>query len=197
MEKRKVSTVLLVVILLSVDTPICGHSKSITKGEESLYLTYKLIQDTVRSQPLLTFKLQLAFFPVMNYRYWQVDGAEVIPIDVCVTFYDSTQSVLQQNTSATTGEEMANNSTCWSFQWTNSLLMNIIPGDILLAMDSNFANLFYSNIVESSQNRRLKLNLDINTTSIHDNHSLDDYEQALALFLIAVSKYKGVCINRG
>ena len=187
MEKRKLLTVMLVVtILLSVDTPIYGQN--IAKGEESLYLIYKLIQDTVRSQPQLNYKLQLAFFPVMNYRYWQVDGAEVIPINVCVTFHDSTQSVLQQNASATTGEEMAYNSTCWSFQWTNSLLMNIIPGDVLLAIDSTFANLFYSRIVGSYNNRYLELNLDINTTSIYDNHSLDDYEQALALFLIAVSK---------
>lgn len=186
-EKRKVSTVMLVAtILLSVDTPICGKSK----GEESLYLIYKQIQDTVRSQPQLTFKLQLAFFPVMNYRYWQVDGAEVIPINVCVTFYDSTQSDLRQNASTTTGEEMVNTSKCWCFQWTNSLLMNIIPGDVLLAIDTTLANLFYSRIVGSTRNRLLELSLDINTTSSHGNHSLDDYEQALALFLISVSKYQ-------
>ena len=69
-------------ILLSVNTAIC----SMPYISKSLYLIYKQIQDTVRSQYQLNFKLQLAFFPVMNYRYWQVDSAKVIPINACVTF---------------------------------------------------------------------------------------------------------------
>ena len=153
---------------------------------ESLYPAYDAIHDAVCNQPKLVFKIRQTFFPVMNYRYWQVDGAEIIPIDICLTFKYN-QSLNQTNVS-NTNEEEQNSTTCWRFQWTNSLLMNLIPGDILLAMDPTFTIVIYSALVDSYFNRRLHLDILLNGESLRNNDSLDVYEQALALFLCSVSQ---------
>ena len=172
-------------ISLMVDLAYTDSEPSISDRIESLYPAYNAIHDAVWSQPKLVFKIRQTFFPVMNYRYWQVDGAEIIPIDICLTFKYN-QSLNQTNVS-NTNEEEQNSTTCWRFQWTNSLLINLIPGDILLAMDPTFTDILLSNIIESYANRGLFLNLNLNGDSLGDTNSFEIYEQALALFLCHVS----------
>ena len=183
MESRKIFCYFLLISLMVGLT--YGYKITVLDGIESLYPTYKVIHDAVWSQPKLVFKISQAFFPVMNYRYWQVDGAEIIPIDICLTFKYN-ESLIQTNVS-NTNEEEQNSTARWNFQWTNSLLMNLIPGDILLAMDPTFTNILYSGIVESVKNRRLFLNLNLNGDPLGDTNSFEIYEQALALFLCHVS----------
>ena len=43
---------------------------------DSLYSTYSLIEDAIKGDPKLGFIIKKAFFPAMNYRYWQLDGTE-------------------------------------------------------------------------------------------------------------------------
>ena len=177
----------LIVSLLSISI---ANGNYATVEIESLYSIYKVVQDAFMSQPELIFKIKQAFFPVMNYRYWQVDGAEVIPIRICLTIDGSNDTSWQTNDSNTTTEELPRNSTfCWSFQWTNTLLLNLIPGDILIAMDTVFTNLLYSNILQSFNNRWLGLHLHLKRELVHSDYSQEDYEQALLFFLSAVRIY--------
>ena len=150
-----------------------------------LYPSYKLIEDAVMGNPEVKFLLRQAFFPSTNYRYWQVDGAEIIPISICVTLHNNTEEESGIECSLTENDEVTNCTLLWSFHWTNSLLMNIIPGDILLAMDSTFTTIMYSAIIKSSLFRWVTLNVHLSSLSIH---SLDDIEQAFVLFLSTVSK---------
>ena len=174
-------------ISLMVDLAYPGSDPSISDRIESLYPAYDAIHDAVCNQPKLVFKIRQTFFPVMNYRYWQVDGAEIIPIDICLTFKYNQSLTPDKTNVSNTNEEEQNSTACWTFQWTNSLLMNLIPGDILLAMDPTYTNMLYSNIIESYDNRRLFLNLNLNEDSLGENNSFEVYEQALALFLCHVS----------
>ena len=174
-------------ISLMVDLAYPDSEPSISDRIESLYPAYDAIHDAVWSQPKLVFKIRQTFFPVMNYRYWQVDGAEIIPIDICLTFKYNQSLTPDKTNVSNTNEEEQNSTTCWRFQWTNSLLINLIPGDILLAMDPTFTDILYSNIIESYANRRLFLDLNLNGESLRDNNSFEIYEQALALFLCHVS----------
>ena len=175
-----------IVSLLSIS--IANGSIYVPTKIDSLYHVYKVIQDAVMSQPELIFEIKQAFFPVMNYRYWQVDGAEVIPIKICLTIQGKKEtSMLINALNTTTADLLMNFTTCWNFQWTNSLLLNLIPGDILVAMDPAFTCMLYSNVVESFQNRWLHLNLHLKREVLHSDVSQEDYEQALVLFLASVS----------
>ena len=182
MEAR--SQLIFVATLLLAHQAMARNSEYVSDYLESLYPAYKEIKDTVWSQCELIFKLKQTFFSGRNDRYWQVDGAELIPIDVCMTFYEFSN---ESTNSAATGKETLtsqNHSTsCWPFQWTNSLLMNIIPGDILLAMDSVYAGIIYASVVESSHYRWLQMHLQLNAAG---NLSLEDYRQATALFFTSV-----------
>ena len=120
-------------------------------------------------------------------RVSAIEGFYCIPIDICLTFKYNQSLTPDKTNVSNTNEEEQNSTACWTFQWTNSLLMNLIPGDILLAMDPTYTNMLYSNIIESYDNRRLFLNLHINRDSLGDNSLFEVYEQALALFLCDVS----------
>lgn len=156
---------------------------------ESLYPAYKLIKDGIDRDPELIYKLKHTFNPPANYRYWQVDGVEVILIDVSLSFHVD----VQNSTRNMTGHGQQNSSTVhWSFQWTNSLLLNLIPGDVLLAMDPVIAALLYSGIVQSHYNRLVLLNLHLNTSDSAlpaCNCTFDELKQAIALYLSIVSYY--------
>ena len=182
METRRVFQ--LIVSLLSIST--ANGNIYVPVAIESLYPIYAAIQDAVISQPRQVFKIKQAFFPVMNYRYWQVDGAEVIPINICLTIHGSNYTSMEMNALNTTSGELVKNSICVTFQWTNSLLLNLIPADILIAMDPLFTCTLYSDIVNSYENRWLRLNLHLNREVLHGNFSREDYEQALVLFLASV-----------
>ena len=181
MEARRVFGVIVSLLSISIAN---GNIDEI----DSLYPIYKVIQDAVMSQPELVFRIKQAFFPVMNYRNWQIDGTQVIPIDVCIVIEGKHNTSMQTNDSTAIKEELSRNSTtCWTFQWTNSLLLNLIPADILMAMDPAFTCLLYSDIVESYYKKCLHLNLHLKRATLHGDFSQKDYEQAVVLFLASVS----------
>ncbi len=125
------------------------------------YATHKLIEDAIVLDPEQLFTMRNAFFPTKNDRYWQVDGVQVLPISVCVSLVNSTSHVERQ------GEEdndLKETRRCWSFHWTNSRLLNLISGEILLAMDIVTTKYIYPGIIG---NANLTLDLKINqNTSI-------------------------------
>ena len=155
---------------------------------ETLYSAYKLIENTAKSDQKLTFKIKQAFSPIINFCYWQVNGVEVVPIEVCVTLHEQSNVLILCNTIGNSNKAMRNCAACWNFQWTNSLLLNLIPGDILLAMDPIITAFLYSEILQSSHHRRLHLDLHLNDSILLQNYSLDDYEQVFALFITSMSK---------
>ena len=159
MEMRKA------IIFLALFLPLGIRAEPfIDDNLESLYSAYKLIEDTVKSDQKLTFKINQAFSPIINFRYWQVDGAEVVPIEVCVTLHEQPSVLIPCNAIGVSGsnEVTTNCTACWNFQWTNSLLLNLVPGDILLAMDPTITTFLYSEILQSSHHRRLHLDLHLN-----------------------------------
>ena len=82
---HKMNVFAFLAVMLQLGVPV-EQFFFINDNLDSLYSTYNLIEDTIKSDPNLHFKIKKAFFPTMNYRHWQLDGAEVIPIRVCVTF---------------------------------------------------------------------------------------------------------------
>lgn len=157
-----------------------------------LYPAYKLVDDAVMGNPQVRFLLKQTFFPSTNYRYWQVDGAEAIPINVCVTLQNNTkqQPGVQCNLTDMTETDRNIDRNCtgsWEFLWTNSLLLNIIPADILLAMDTTMSIIIYSEIIKSSSYRRVTLHVHLNEYALLCTPSLDDIEQAFVLLLSTVS----------
>ena len=177
----------LVSLTLILLTSLAKGNRSHNTNLESLYPTYQLIKDIINGDPKSMFKLNQTFLPAMNNHYWQVNGVEIIPITVQISFYDDVQeqASLMCNT---TEEELQVNyvPVRWRFTWTNSLLMSLIPGDILLAMDDTIIVILYSEIVWSYNLRMIDLNLQINRSSLFCNFSLDDLQQAIALFLSKV-----------
>ena len=157
-----------------------------------LYPAYKLIEDAVVGNPETRFLLKQTFFPSTNYRYWQVDGAEAIPINVCVTLHNNTEQPPWVHCNLTdiieTDRNMERNCTeLWKFLWTNSLLLNVIPGDVLLAMDTTVSLVVYSEIIQSSHYRMVTLHVHLNELALSCAPSLDDMEQAFVLLLSTVS----------
>lgn len=167
-----------------------GKGRSHNKNLESLYPAYQLIKDTINGDPKSMFKLSQAFLPAMNNRYWYVDGVEIIPIKVHISFYDDVQE--QARLVCNTTEKELQETVTWKFTWTNSLLMSLIPGDILLAMDDTIITSLYSEIVQSFDLRIVNLNLQINRSFLLYNFSLGDLQQASAFFLSMVRPYKCV-----
>ena len=54
---------------------------------DSLYFMYSLIEDAIKSDPKLGLIIKKASFPVMNYRYWQLDGTELLLKKICQSFF--------------------------------------------------------------------------------------------------------------
>ena len=173
-------------ILLASFTTETAQVYFVHDNLDYLYPTYKLIDNAVKNDHKLMFKMKQVFFPAMNFRSWQVDGAEFIPIDVCVMFHESIAQLPPKQGNAMNVEDdlVRGFEQCWFFLWTNSLLLNLIPGDILLAMDPCFTAILYSDIVGSYRPRGLTIRLSLH---LNGSHSLEDYEQAFALFLCLVS----------
>lgn len=173
------------VILIAFVTSVSSIHKDRLK---SLYPAYKLVEDVVKQDPTITFKLRETFFPAMNYRYWLVDGAEVIPFHICVIIQHKTEPAASTGsnvTSVTASNSVKNDCTAiWHFQWTNSLLLNLIPGDLLLAMDTVVAPALYSDIIESPHLRQVWLDFNLNRSSLPN---MEIFEQAVVLFLSRVS----------
>ena len=170
----KATTVFLVTLLAT------AQSYWIDYNLEELYSSYKLIEDAVLSDPKANFKIEQMFFPNVNYRSWQVDGAEFVPILAHLMFQDEPESFTTMKCNTT--KDIIH----FAFMWTNSLLMSLIPGDILLAMDNTITTILYSVIVGSSSIRWLNLTLCLNRSSPLSQTAVDDLEQAMALFLSQV-----------
>ena len=148
---------------------------------ESVYSTYKLIEDAVLSDPKLIFKLRQGFFPVISERDWQVDGVQVVPIKLCVTF-NPTNATNFCGTNSSCHTVNASTTFCRQFRWTNSYLLNLIPGELLLAIDPIVFMLTYSEIVRSTH-RRARL---IHLTALVNSSCVplyDEFLSASALFL--------------
>ena len=180
------------ILLATFTTEIAQESDFVHSNLDYLYPMYKLIDGTVRNDHTLMFKMKQVFFPAMNFRFWQMDGAEVIPIDVCVTFHKQL-SPKQGNATENTENLVTEFEQCWSFLWTNSLLLNLIPGDILLAMDPCSTIILYSDIVGSRRPRGLTMQLSLHLNESLIKYSLDDYEQAFALYLCLVGVIYNAC----
>ena len=179
------------IILLALFLPLGIQAPFIDDNLEYLYPIYKLIEDTIKSDQTLIFKINQAFSPAVNLRYWQVDGAEVVPIEVCLILHEQPNVLMLCNIIGVRHSHKVkrNCTACWNLRWTNSLLLNLIPGDILLAMEPVITAFLYSDIVHSSHHRRLHLDLHLNDSILpQQKYSMDDYEQAFALFITQVSK---------
>ena len=179
------------VSLAIIEFLVIGAKTDFNTNLESLYSAHQQIEDIVMNDPKLAFKLKQAFFPSMNYRYWQVDGpgVDVIPFHICVSCSElsSLMNSINTTTIVTSGEELTADALCWDFQWTNSLLISLIPGDLLLAMDSTLTIALYSEIIKSSNNRLVRLFLQFDNSSQFCQSSADDLEQAVAFSLSMVS----------
>ena len=174
------NTCVLLTILLLIG--IAAEKSKHDINLELLYPGYKLIKDTIERDPKLVYKLKQTFNSPANYRYWQVDGVEVIPIDVSVSF------LVQNSTCNVTGKgQQSSSSVYWSFQWTNSLLLSLISADVLLAMSPTITTSLYSSIVQSHLYRLVELHLYLNASALPCNYTLDELKQATALFLSQVS----------
>lgn len=177
----------LVIFLILCTVHVVSSGRYIYRSMDPLYDAYSAIDKAMKSDPKIVFQLEQAFFPSINFRYWQVDGVEVIPINVTVTLLDQPSSkIVCNSTSDATAENLMKTSSFWWFQWSNSLLMNNIPGDVLLAMDPVMTAIIFSNIVGSYNFRLLDLHININRSSLFCTLSMDSFEQALALVLSRV-----------
>ena len=171
------------VVCLLIAMTHCGAFTTVylsNRRLESIYPVYKLVEEAVENDPLSMFIIKQTFFPATNYRYWQVDGAEVVCFKVCVMI---SEAPLINNTNIINANDSSEGCTeHWTFHWTNSLLLNLIPGDLLLAMDPVQSVILYSNIVQHPYRRTASLKVDFNQSL-----SVADIEQALVLFLSMVS----------
>ena len=146
------------------------------------YSTYKLIEDALAQDPEQLFKMRDAFFSTKNDRYWQVDGVKVVSIYICVSLANST-SVLQCEGEANVLGETRK---CWSFHWTNSRLLNLISGELLLAMDVVTTKYIYPGIVGNAS-LQLDLKINMNATTPECLLVSDRMEKAVTSFLSWVS----------
>ena len=149
------------------------------KFSESIYSTYSQIENAVLSDSKLIFKLREAFHPVINERRWQVDGVQVVPIRLCVTFNPAYEAkICGTNTTVGLYTEY-----CKNFQWTNSYLLNLISPELLLTMDPVAYLIIYSGIVRSSHSASnlVKLtDIAVNSSCVP---SFNNFLSASAIFL--------------
>ena len=124
------------------------------------YTAHKLIEDAIVLDPEQLFKMRNAFFPTNNDRYWQIDGIQVLPISVCISMANSTSHLEHKGEEDNNIEETRR---CWSFHWTNSRLLNLISGEILLAMDIVTTKYIYPGILGAA-NLMLDLKITQNTS---------------------------------
>ena len=168
-------------LLLILSQPTCQECL------ESLsdYATYKLIEDAIAHDPEQLFKMRDAFFPTKNDRYWQVDGVKVLSINVCVSLANST-SHSQCEGEGKEDNDLGETKMCWSFHWTNSRLLNIISGEILLAMDIVTTKYIYPGVVGDAS-LQLHLKFNINTSVMGCLLASNRMERAVTNFLSWVS----------
>ena len=175
-ENRLRQQTMKVLALLSIPLALIALTE-VAKGivfSESLYTTYKLIENAVLSDPKAIFKLREAFHPGIPERRWQVDGVQVVAIKLCLTFNPTNESEVCGKKNTTYEED---------FRWTNSYLLNLIPGQLLEAMDPLFYRITYSAIVPSSHKRSSLIKLCDSHINLSCMPSWNDFLSASALFL--------------
>lgn len=155
---------------------------------KSLYTTYKLIENAVLSDSKLMFEMREAFYPAISQRFWQVDGVQVIPISMCLTFISTNNESMICGTKNSTD---SSTTYCEDFRWTNSYLLNLISGEVLLAMDSVLYIATYSNIVRSIHNSLLQIKLTEVEIKSDCVPSYNDFLASSTLFLswVCVMRY--------
>ena len=89
MDSEWVAIILAVAVVLQMDVIVTDEEPGHNEDLESLYPGYKLVKETIEKSPRQMFKLKQSFVPAMNYRYWQVDGVEIIRIKICMLVYDN------------------------------------------------------------------------------------------------------------
>ena len=146
------------------------------------YTTYKLIEDAIVHDPEQLFRMRDAFFPTKNDRYWQVDGVKVLSVSVCISLANSTSHLQCKGEEGNDPVETR----CWSFHWTNSRLLNLISGEILLAMDIVTTKYIYPGIVGNA-NLQLDLKINQNTSMLRCLLVSERMERAVTNFLSWVS----------
>ena len=170
----KLLVTLFVLLALSASVQLAR-----AKFSKSIYLTYNQIENAVLSDPVLIFKLREAFHPVINERHWQVDGVQVVPIRLCVTFNPAYEAKIC-GTNTTVGP---NTEYCKNFQWTNSYLLNLISPELLLTMDPVVYLIIYSGIVRSSHSASNFINLTDIAVNSSCVPSFNNFLSASAIFL--------------
>ena len=163
---------------------------TIQECTESLsdYAIYKLVEDTIVHDPELLFKMRDAFFPTKNDRYWQVDGVKVLSISVCVSSANSTTSNMHLESKGENYTDLEETKRCWLYHWTNSRLLNLISGEILLAMDIVTTKYTYTGIVGDAS-LQLDLKIDQNTSMMGCLLASKRMERAVTSFLSWVSSF--------
>ena len=90
--------------------------------------------------------LREKFFPSQSEHQTpatcRIDGVLVHTIPICI--------ILSNTSGAPIGNrENSLSSKCWTFRWTNSRLLNLIPADQLSVLDPLWTKMLYSAIVAS------------------------------------------------
>ena len=169
---------LVILLALLVLPPVVHQAK--TKFSETIYSIYNQIKNAVLSDPKLIFNLRQAFHPATINRRWQVDGVQVVPIMLCVTFNPAHQAEIC-GTNITVGP---NTEYCQYFRWTNSYLLNLISPQLLLTMDPLVYLIVYSEIAGSAHKASSLVKLQ---TKVHNDSScvpsFNDFLSASAVFL--------------
>ena len=177
-DQGEMKQLLVILYALLALSPVVQLVKN--KFSESIYSTYNQIENAVLSDPKLIFNLRQAFHPATINRRWQVDGIQIVPIRLCVTFNPAYEAKIC-GTNTTVGP---NTEYCNDFRWTNSYLLNLISPQLLLTMDPTVYLLIYSEIVGSSHKASTLVKL---YTEVHSNSScvpsFNDFLSASAIFL--------------
>lgn len=171
----------LIALLVLVEAVNC------IRFSESLYAAYRQIENGVLSDPKSIFKLREAFYPSTSNRNWNVDRVQVVPISFCLTF----NSISKLESCCNTNE--TNITFCTSLRWTNSYLFNLIPGELLVAMDPVIYKVLYSVVVRSQHSKSTVVKLE----GIHVSNcapSYSDFLSASALFFTWVCMLTYVCM---
>ena len=162
-----------------------GHLDS-CQQKDRLYPIYEMLEAALKNNSEILYMMKQVFYPVLGPHYWLANGVYMVWIDVCITVR------VVKSCPRTTNEQAPSNISengqfqgCWSFRWTSSSLLNLIPVDQLLAFEPLFVSAIYSQTVGRTSGRALFIPLYIDSVSCMPSNT--DVEQALALLLSWVS----------
>ena len=168
------------VMLVTLAT-VASHNYVYSKGhclqKSRVYPIYKKLEDALMKNSEALYMMKLSFFPVRRLAV----GVDVIPINVCVTFRNTSSCQIESPTLSNASEDEQ----CWKFRWTNSPLLNKIQVDQLLAFEPALVSIIYSGFVGNTRYRAVDITLHIE--SFPCMPLSNDTEEALTLLLSWVS----------